>query len=262
MGRGQLPALILMVLAGFFKLPKEAGTGFFSNTTTITRVGILVAVEREARPLVHSLGLKLAPEPLEAPLLGRAYTGNYRGVEITLAVNGQDPVHGVDMVGTVGAALTANSLIKSAKPHLLINAGFGSGKGTVLRVGDVILATKTRYHDRKLPETWKEYAVDATDTVATPKLLEATKWATGVVTTGNSVGEPLQTDADVKDTEAAAIAKVAKLHGTPFLCIKVVSEHIGDQVTVYDKGDDLLGLLQASVQQTLDFVVGKSASEL
>lgn len=108
MGRGQLPALILMVLAGFFKLPKEAGTGFFSNTTTITRVGILVAVEREARPLVHSLGLKLAPEPLEAPLLGRAYTGNYRGVEITLAVNGQVTLFhgGADSPHTTPAPLT------------------------------------------------------------------------------------------------------------------------------------------------------------
>ena len=198
-----------------------------------------------------------------------------------MAINGKDPVHGVDSVGTLAAGLTAQALLKMRKTDLLISAGTAGGfKRKGVKVGDVVLSSHAVNHDRRIspphPDAnYARYGASLADTLAVPKLLASTKWKTGIVSTGNSVADSeldtaalQENGAMVKDMESAAVAAVAKYHKTSFTAIKVVSDLMdGDSSDKFDGAfEKNLGqaadVLRDAVITTLDFVTGKSVKQL
>lgn len=73
-------------------------------------------------------------------------------------------------------------------------------------------------------------------------------------------------DASVKDMEAAAIAWVTELSGTPFFALKVVTDLVDGGVVTQDEFMANLSTAAATLQINLlaviNYVVGRSLTEL
>merc|ERR1712205_288789 len=113
-------------------------------------------MQEEALPVVKALGLgaHLADgKPLEPPLPGLYFSGNYKGLQLMLTVNGQDRAHGVSAVGTLAAGLTTHAALKRFDADLVLSTGTAGGfhnAGSGVSLGDVVLASHTVYHDRRI----------------------------------------------------------------------------------------------------------------
>lgn len=74
------------------------------------------------------------------------------------------------------------------------------------------------------------------------------------------------TDASVKDMEAASIAWAAELSGTPYFCVKVVTDIVDGDKPTQDEFLENLGTAAKSLQSTMpkviSFVAGKSLNDL
>ena len=77
------------------------------------RIGIIKAMQAEARPLIERLGLRETPPPWDRCLPPKLWTGTHAGVEIDLVWMGQDDRHSVDLIGTAAATLAATLLLGS-----------------------------------------------------------------------------------------------------------------------------------------------------
>jgi len=220
-------------------------------------------------------------QSLDPPLPAKYFRGTYKGLDAIVAVTGKDPVHGVDSVGTLAAGLTAQALLKMRKTDLILSVGSAGGfKRKGLKVGNVVFSSHVVNHDRRIspphPDAnYARYGASLADAVAVPKLLSLTKWHTGIVSTGNSVADSeldkkalQENGAMVKDMEAAAVAAVAKYHKTPFAAIKVVSDLLdGDDSDSFKDSFEgnlpkVAEILRDAVVTTLDFVTGKSVTQL
>ena len=166
-------------------------------------------MEGEGKPFINALGLTKS-EALAAPLPSTIYQGEYKGMDVTVAVNGKHPKFNIDSVGTVPAALTTFALLQKEKPDLLINAGTAGGfKAKGGEIGDVYIAQGFANHDRRIPiPPFVEYATGKYEATASPCLLKETGWKHGVVTTSNAL------DHEAKDDElmAANDASVKVIH--------------------------------------------------
>jgi len=239
------------------------------------KVALIIAMEEEAAPLVEKLNLP----KLEQGLLGLpavVHQGTTEGgLEVTVVQNGKHGVFGVGFVGTVGAALTTYATIQAFTPDLLINCGTCGGfKSKGGEIGSTYISSAFANHDRRIPiPGFDVYGIGKLDAVAVPKLLEATQWKTGVVSTGNSLDATAEdlsniakNDASCKDMEAAAIADVAKAANVPFFALKVVTDIVdGDKPTQEEFMENLgnaASSLQASMSEVLNFLVGKGVADL
>nr|ACR35511.1 unknown [Zea mays] len=121
----------------------------------ISKVLIVIAMQKEATPLVHKFNLVEAPAhqstfPKGAPWVW--YHGSYKGLHIDLVLPGMDAVLGVDSVGTVPVAVVTSFSIQTLKPDLIINAGTAGGfKAKGASITDVFLASDVAFHDRRIP---------------------------------------------------------------------------------------------------------------
>lgn len=240
----------------------------------INRVLFVIAMEAEAKPFVEALGLSELASPL-AGLPAQAFQGDAHGLSVTVVMNGKHPSHGVDCVGTVGAAVVTYAAIQAFKPDLVVNAGTAGGfqrKGAA--IGDVFVATAFANHDRRIPiPGFEAYGTGKRDATPVEKLYGELGWKTGVVTTSNSLDHNadddermLANDASVKDMEAAAIADVAAMADTPLVSIKVVTDIVdGDRPTQEEFLENLgtaAARLQSALPEALQFISGKSVGEL
>jgi 5'-methylthioadenosine nucleosidase len=244
---------------------------------------VAIAMEAEAKPFIDHLGLTQDDSffPDHTPFV--AYTGMHNQCKVTVIFNGKDTVYetGVDNVGTVPASiatfLALHKMTSEApdKEHLLINAGTCGGfqrKGA--EIGDVYLTTAVAHHDRRIPiPPFIPFGIGKLETVNATKMAETFNYKTGICTTGNSLDKTekdeelmLANDASVKDMEAAAIAWSCALHKVPFLGVKVVTDIVDGGVPTQDEFMENLHAasksLQAALPQVLDYVCGKSHSEL
>lgn len=146
---------------------------------------------------------------------------------------GKCPLHGVDNVGTVPAAVVSYLAMQALQPDLVISAGTAGGfSARGAAVGDVFLATSFANHDRRIPmPAFEEYGVWAVEAAPAPRLAAAAGLKTGAVSTGNSMDwhaldmEAMNaTNAVVKEMEAAGVAWVAHLFGAPMLALKAVTD--------------------------------------
>eukprot|EP00563_Minutocellus_polymorphus_P018111 CAMPEP_0197723264 /NCGR_PEP_ID=MMETSP1434-20131217/5647_1 /TAXON_ID=265543 /ORGANISM="Minutocellus polymorphus, Strain CCMP3303" /LENGTH=250 /DNA_ID=CAMNT_0043308507 /DNA_START=120 /DNA_END=872 /DNA_ORIENTATION=- len=238
-----------------------------------------IAMEDEAKPFIDHLGLKADADffPKEAPF--HAFTGTYKGCEVTVVTSGKDHVHetGVDNVGTVPAAVATFLALQKldGKADLLINAGTCGGfRAMDAHIGDVFLTTGVANHDRRIPiPAFEPYGVGLIKSVSVPQLKANIGAKEGVCTTGNSLDKHdvddfhmKKNEASVKDMEAAAIGWACELHKMPHFGIKVVTDIVdGDKPTEEEFFENLSHAaknLQETLPKVIEFVCGRDHDEL
>ena len=150
-------------------------------------------------------------------------------------MNGVDPEHQVDLVGTEPAVLTTMHVIEHWQPDVVMSAGTAGGwSRSAAQIGDVFVAwPHVVRHDRRIGiEGFRDYGIGRhrvwTHSEELAHHLDARK---GVVTTSNSLDESdidrewiLALDGEVKEMEGAAVAWVCGLRGTPFVGIKTITD--------------------------------------
>ena len=201
--------------------------------SSIRTIALLFAMEAEGTPIADRLSLG-PPEPLDERLPARVRTGTVGQVRIIHCVNGIDPIHAVDRVGTEWATLTAWLLLQSCRPDLLINAGTCGGferRGG--SIGQAYLASGTLlYHDRQIPiPGFHEQGEGRIETLPAAGIAKLLGIPTGVVSSGVSLtARPDELaflereNVIAKDMEATAIGAVARDLGTPLLVLKAVTD--------------------------------------
>jgi len=245
-----------------------------SDGKTINTVLVIIAMEAEAAPFVQHMQLtKDEPSLLGAPLPAISYSGAHGATKIVVVCNGKDALHGVDSVGTVGAALTAFAAIQAVKPDLVINAGTCGGfKAMGGEIGDVYVSSSFKNHDRRIPlpgfDKFGTYTVEAPECL---KLAAALGLKVGVVSTGNSL-DCTPTDAEVmkaneasvKEMEGAAIAQVAQMYGVPIFAIKSVTDIVDGDRTTGEEFMENLGAaakaLQEKLPKVIEFLAGNTTA--
>ena len=236
----------------------------------INKVGFLVAMQEEAAPFIGALKLQKRAPPARAPIV--VHEGSYKAA--TVLVYSPGVVDGKSLVGTDAAFLTA-FLAAEDRPDLFVNAGTCGGfskRGG--HVGDVYCCDEVKHHDRRVPiPGYDAMCVGHRRATPAPGLVKALSLKTGLCTTGNSL-DCSPTDAPIieesgavcKDMEAASLAHAAELSGTPFLAIKVVTDIVDGPHATQDEFLANLSTaskaLQKVLPEVLDYVTGKSVSEL
>ena len=262
---------LFLVLGSLYKQHKKK-----QRPMSVTTIAVLVAMEAEAAPLIEHLGLKKQDKsPFVGPLPAVVHTGKVGDTTVHVITNGTAHGFGVDSVGTVPAALTAYQVCEVLKPDLLLNAGTAGGfKAKGGAVGDVSLATAFKNHDRRIQiPDFDVYGVGATDAAPCPNLRAAMGFKDGVVSTGNSLDCPevdsqniTSNDASVKEMEAAGIAHVATMFGTPFIAVKAITDIVDGDKPSHEEFMENLGAaakaLQAAVPKVITFVAGRKIEDL
>ncbi|KAK4752077.1 hypothetical protein SAY87_020875 [Trapa incisa] len=242
----------------------------------ISTVVIIIAMQTEALPLVDTFQLvedRDSVFPKDAPWLW--YHGIYRDLNINLIWPGKDPTLGIDSVGTISASLVTYASICALQPDLIINAGTSGGfKAKGASIGDVFLASEVAFHDRRIPiPVFDLYGVGLRQAFPTPNLLKELNLKAGKLSTGDSLEMSSQdeatifaNDATVKDMEGAAVAYVADMLKVPTIFIKAVTDIVdGGKPTAEEFLQNLATVTAAlgqSITQVIDFINGKSLSEL
>lgn len=227
---------------------------------------VVMAMEVEAAPLREALGAESVDRPgwaarLPCRISVAAATAGRPGV--VLAVNGTDPMSGVDCIGTTAAALTTHvalNLPDQPRPDLVLSVGTAGGwRRTGAAVGDTYLAwPRFVCHDRRiaLPEfdAFGEGNLAAADLRSHAVELGC---RLGIVTTGDSLDESdedrariLASGAELKEMEAAAVAWIAHLHGIPVSAVKTITDLVDLPVATEAQFMENLHISAASLQAT------------
>ncbi|KAI3728906.1 hypothetical protein L6452_17551 [Arctium lappa] len=247
-----------------------------SSDNHISTIVIIIAMQTEALPLVDTFKLtedRNSPFPKGTPWV--RYYGSYRGLNVNILWPGKDAALGVDSIGTVSASLVTYAAIQALQPDLIINAGTSGGfKAKGACIGDVYIASEVAFHDRRIPiPVFDLYGVGVRQGFSTPNLLKELNLKVGKLSTGDSLDmTPLDeasivaNDATVKDMEGAAVAYVADLLKVPAIFVKAVTDIVdGDKPTSEEFLQNLTAVtvaLDETVARVVDYIVGKSVSEL
>jgi 5'-methylthioadenosine nucleosidase len=200
------------------------------------KIALIMAMAKEAKPVIHRLKLAEMPPPWNPKLPMRLYQGTICGLTVTLTLCGKDPVHGVDLVATQPAALAAFLTLEHLHPDLIINAGTAGGLQAMgAAIGDVYLGhDKVFFHDRRIPvKGFDRYGSGGYDCRDFRALVLNAGLKTGRISTGNSL-DTTERDMEimrthqiaVKDMEAAAIGWVASLFNVPVMYLKAITDWV------------------------------------
>jgi 5'-methylthioadenosine nucleosidase len=236
-----------------------------------------MAMRAEAEPILRSLGAASRELPGPAARMPFEWHHARRGVlDVVIAVNGRDPRHGVDAIGTQPAALNTFLTVAHWEPDLVISAGTAGGwAGTGAAVGEVY-ASRERfvYHDRRVElPGFEEYGIGSYPALDTSALVRSLGLKDGVVTTGNSLDESAadrrviaRTGAVVKDMEAAAVAEVAHGLGVPVMALKAITDLVDSHVETAEQFTANLALASRRLCETLlavlDWCDGRRVGDL
>nr|CAB3469220.1 unnamed protein product [Digitaria exilis] len=251
-------------------LPSQQPEAAAAVPGAISKVLIVMAMEKEAMPLVYKFNLVEAHASESIFPKGAPWTrfyGKYKDIQIDLVMPGKDAVSGVDSVGTVSAALVTYASIQALKPDLIINAGTAGGfKAKGACVKDVFLASDVAFHDRRIPiPVFDMYGVGARKTLAAPNILKELNFKLGKLSTGDSLDmspedeKAIQSnDATIKDMEGAAVAYVADMFSTPAIFVKAVTDIVdGDKPTAEEFLQNLISVtaaLDEAVTKVVEFI--------
>ncbi len=154
-------------------------------------------------------------------------------------------------IGKVNAACAAERMILTERPDLIINSGLAGGMVPEMCTGDLVIASRTAYHDvwcgeGNLPGQVQGlpafFEADRSLKEAAEKVAQALhiRAYCGLVTSGDQFFVSLEEDARIRavypdvlacDMESAAIAQVCHIHGVPFLSFRIISDvHITPEV--------------------------------
>lgn len=229
------------------------------------KISIIMAMAREAEPIIEALKLSKVIPPWNPKLPMRLYRGQVGSHDVTLTLCGKDEVQGVDLVATQPAVLAAYLTIEYLKPDLLINAGTAGGfQAMGAEIGDVYVGNDAVFfHDRRIPVKGFEaygkggYACHDFSDIGLSLGLKS-----GRISTGNSI-DCSEKDLEimkankvaVKDMEAAAIAWVASLLYTPVMYLKAITDlvdHHEDTSKQFETNFNLaIGMLEEAVVEVL-----------
>ena len=238
------------------------------------RIVIVMAMGAEAAPVLELLGAARLPAVDRLPFAW--YRAERSGCDVILAVNGRDPRHDVDKIGTQPAALNTYLVVERHHPDLLITAGTAGGWARAGgAIGDVyVSADRFVYHDRRIAiPGFDAYGVGSYPAVAADALATALGYKQGVVTTGNSLDE---TDDDrrmieasgacVKDMEAAAVAWVGELLDVPVLAVKAVTDLVDSHAGTVEQFESNLAMasrrLCDALVAVIDWCAPRSVAEI
>lgn len=239
----------------------------------IDRVLLLVAMEAEALPMVERLGLVKDDTLIASPAPCVTYVSH--DGRICLTYYGKCPNTGVCSVGTAPAALYSYLAIQAFKPDLVISTGTAGGfRARGAAIGDVFVASVTVNHDRRIAiPGFDAYGIGKLCCVTAPRMRKDLKLKIGCCSSGNSLDWHdmdmklmLEHEAAVKEMEAASVAWVSSMFGTPLMCVKAITDIVdGDQPAHEEFLSNLAAAaaaLQGVVPSVVEYVMGKQIKDL
>ncbi|MFP7208738.1 5'-methylthioadenosine/S-adenosylhomocysteine nucleosidase [Bacillus safensis] len=172
-------------------------------------------------------------------------TGVYEDREVILLKSG---------IGKVNAAVSTTLLLDRFQPDYVINTGSAGGFHHSLNVGDIVISTDVRHHDVDVTIFDYEYgqvpglpaafiADEKLVKLAEESALEIDhiQVAKGTIATGDSFMNDPDRVAFVREKfpelyavemEAAAVAQVCQLFGTPFVVVRALSDIAGKESNI------------------------------
>ncbi|WP_024625010.1 5'-methylthioadenosine/adenosylhomocysteine nucleosidase [Lactiplantibacillus fabifermentans] len=200
------------------------------------KFGIICAMEEELKTLRDALQGEQV-HPIKDITF---YDGTIDGQAVVLVQSG---------IGKVQAGMTTALMITNFDVDVVINSGSAGGIGEGLSVGDVVVATKTAYHDvdatafdyeyGQLPQQPLYYETDANWVKQIIAAAEATglNAKTGLIVSGDQfIASQAQIkqilthfpDAMSSEMEGAAIGQACHQFNTPYVVIRAMSD-VGDE---------------------------------
>lgn len=209
------------------------------------RVVLLMAMKEEAQPLIDCMSMQ--KEILQSRR--QWHMPLYRSLEFPdfyLLLHGSSPRYPeLSRVGTQAAAIATTLAIECLGAELLVNAGTAGGFASrCSAVGDLYLASRAFYHDRRIPisNDWQCYARGDYPLFCPREWLDRYDLKEAYVSTGNSL-DFVERDLDllhavgahVKDMETAAIAEIAELHGIGLVALKSITDIVDGERPTADE---------------------------
>ncbi len=203
------------------------------------KILLVVAMDTEAQPIIETLHLQpLNHSFSNLPMHG--YIGDQNGTSILLMINGEDPVHKVQNIGTEAATLSTYLGIEFFHPDLIISVGTAGSvieNGAALR--DIYISEKIYFTDRRIPmEGYSDYGRGGYESLPLPLIQEKLGLRSGVVCSEGSFDEEeidytmfLKEHCSAVDMEAAGVAWVSMLTKTPMIALKGITNEVrGDNI--------------------------------
>lgn len=203
----------------------------------------------EAEPIGRALGLRGPPKLLH-PRFPATLTVDTAGT-IGMALVGADARFDVDSIGTQPAVTTTLHAIEHFEPDLVISAGAAGGfEALGGHVGQVILADRCVYHDRRIAiPGWDDYGVGDYPVADLGLPLDDLGIDTGTVSTGNALDAPAEdlaamatSAARAKEMEAAAVGWVCERMDVPFTALKAITDLVDHHEETAEQFDRNLAL--------------------
>ena len=176
------------------------------------------------------------------------------GIDFTVgALGGKDVVVAKCGVGKVYAALCAQTMILRFTPDVILNTGVGGALNPDLKIGDLVVATRTAQHDMDTSALGDPVGLVSginqiyfpCDEPTVAKIVDAAKslgvqCAAGTVASGDQfVSDAAQKQriavlfgADVCEMEGAAIGHVCTVNAVPYAVIRAVSDQADGEAMV------------------------------
>lgn len=244
--------------------------------TPIRRISLSFAMMEEARPVIDALALVPNAELHDRDLPFQTYSGDAFGLQISITVSGHDHRFQVDNIGPVAATLMAYTTIEHFSPDLLISAGTAGGfGGRGAAIGTVYLSDdRFVFHDRVVPlPGFDESAIGHYPALNVRKMATDLSLPVGIVSSGSSLQKQPrdvavieQFGAVAKEMEAAAVAWVCMLKGTPFVAVKSITNLLDGPGTSEAQFVENLATasrcLQGELLRVLEYLGGKCIAEL
>lgn len=195
---------------------------------------VIMAMAAEAAPVRSALGLVDSSEKIHPDFPSVIWESS----RVCLALNGQDKRHGVDSIASQPAAVTALLAIERVRPSLVISAGTAGGFAKRSGyLGEVCLATRCFFHDRRIPlEEFEAYGNGNYPVADLDTIGSSLGFHLGAVSSGNSLDAP---DVDLKrmdsyetvakDMEAASVAWICEQLNVPFTALKVITDLVDSE---------------------------------
>jgi adenosylhomocysteine nucleosidase len=145
------------------------------------------------------------------PLLRGAAKRECDGVELYDLPSALVAIAGI---GHSAGTRAAESVVREAKPGILISAGLAGALSSSLKAGDIV----------RPREVVDEASGERYETIGGDALL-----VTALRVTGSKGKQRLAVSysASAVDMEGAAVARIAKRHGIPFAAVKAISDELG-----------------------------------
>jgi len=232
----------------------------------VKTVVIVMAMKAEAQPFIDHLDLQKDADRFHKGLRAECYSGTYKDeTKVHLVLNGQCHKYGVDIVGTVGGAVTTFAAVQALSPDLVINAGTCGGfRAMGGEVGSIYLCTSFLNHDRRIAiPGFDAFGVGELNTFdLNPELLVQVGAQSGVVSTGNSLNMTKEDEgyikkhkATCKDMEGAAVAYMCDQLSVPMFALKSVTDIVDGEHPTPEEFLKNLGTAAKSLQQALPKVL-------